>query len=127
MLEDHREVAPLVFYRRLFELDPPIRALIKTDIAEQARLFMDWLGVLITHLDRPAALAAELRDMGAWPVGGEVEERHLTAVKEALLDMLSQTLGAAFTPEARQAWDSLFGKVEAALRSDACAGDLSPA
>ena len=127
MLEEHREVAALVFYRRLFELDPQIRPLFKADIAEQARKLMDMLGTLITMLDRPATLSAELREMGARHAGYGVEDAHYATVRQALLDMLSQTLGAGFSADARQAWDALYTKVEAAMRSGARATDLSPA
>lgn len=126
MLEDHREVAPLVFYRRLFELDPQIRILFKADIAEESRVFMDRIGALITRLDRPDVLAAEVRELGAGLGADGVTDGHHAAVKQALVDMLSQTLGAAFTPDARQAWEVLCGKVEAALKQGARTSDLSP-
>lgn len=127
MLEQHREVAALVFYRRLFELDPQLRALFKSDIAEQARKLMDMLGALITMLDQPAALSAELQEMGARHAGYGVEDAHYATVHTALLDMLGQTLGSDFTAEAARAWTALYAKVEAAMKSGAREAELKPA
>jgi hemoglobin-like flavoprotein len=127
ILEQHREVAALVFYRRLFELDPRLRPLFKSDITEQARKLMDMLGVLVTQLDRPAALSAELREMGARHAGYGVQDAHYATVRAALLDMLGQTLGDGFTPEAAEAWGALYTEVETSMKLGAREADLSPA
>lgn len=127
MLEQHREVAALVFYRRLFELDPRLRPLFKTDIGEQARKLMDMLGVLVTELDRPAVLSTELKEMGARHAGYGVVDAHYATVRAALVDMLSQTLGSTFTPEAAEAWGALYSEVEAAMKLGAREAGLSVA
>jgi hemoglobin-like flavoprotein len=126
LLEHHREVAALVFYRRLFEIDPRLRALFKTDIDEQARKLMEMLGVLITMLDRPAVLAGALREMGARHAGYGVENHHYETVRVALVDMLGQTLGSAFTPEAARAWSALYSEIAEAMKEGAREAELHP-
>jgi len=126
-LEAHREVAALVFYRRLFELDPQLRHLFQAEISVQARKLMDMLGVLVAMLDRPGTLLAELREMGARHATYGVQDAHYATVRSAFLDMLSQTLGESFTPEAARAWGVLYAEVEAAMKAGAKDAEMSVA
>jgi hypothetical protein len=112
-LERHGEVAALVFYRRLFELDPELRPGVKGDISEPARKFMDLLGLLISARGISAAPAAEWCDLAAWQAGSDGMEKYLATVRTAMIEMLGLTLGEDFTPEAAHAWEALFSEVEA--------------
>jgi len=118
-LTRHEEVAALVFYRRLFELDPALRPLFKGDIQEQARKLMEMLGILIAMLESPHGLDLELRVMGERHAGYGVKDEHYATVAGALLHMLSETLGVEFTPEVRDAWTTLYGAVEATMKAGA--------
>ncbi|MEQ1751688.1 MAG: globin domain-containing protein, partial [Prosthecobacter sp.] len=115
----HEEVAALVFYRRLFEMDPALRPLFKGDIKEQSKKLMDMLAVLIAMLERPLGLELELRAMGARHVGYGVKDEHYATVGGALLDMLGVTLNDRFTPEVRAAWTALYGAVETTMKAGA--------
>jgi hemoglobin-like flavoprotein len=115
----HQEVAALVFYRRLFELDPALRPLFKSDIQEQAKKLTDMLAALVGMLDDTKNLLSELRAMGARHAGYGVKDAHYATVGTALLDMLAVTLGRQFTPEAREAWTVLYGAVEATMKAGA--------
>ena len=116
---DH--VAALVFYRRLFELDPALRSLFTSNIEDQSRKLIAMLAALIAMLERPAGLDHELRAMGARHAGYGVKDAHYATVGAALLAMLSETLGAAFTLEVRGAWTALYGAVETAMKTGAAA------
>jgi hemoglobin-like flavoprotein len=118
-LSRHEEVAALVFYRRLFEVDPSLRPLFKGDIKEQAKKLIDMLAVLIAMLERPLGLELELRAMGARHEGYGVKDEHYATVGGALLDMLAVTLDDQFTPELREAWTTLYGAVEATMKAGA--------
>ncbi len=120
---DH--VAALVFYRRLFELDPGLRPLFIGNIEEQSRKLIEMLGVLIAMLERPAGLDMELRAMGARHTGYGVKDQHYATVGQALLDMLSETLGAGFTPAVREAWTALYGAVESTMKAGAAEQTLT--
>lgn len=114
---DH--IAALVFYRRLFELDPSLRPLFVSDIEEQAKKLTEMLGVLISMLDRPLGLEMELLAMGARHVGYGVKDEHYGIVAAALLDMLAEVLGAGFTPQMKDAWLTLYNAVEVAMKRGA--------
>lgn len=118
-LARHQEVAALVFYRRLFELDPNLRPLFKGDIQEQAKKLTDMLEALIALLESPAGLDVELRAMGARHADYGVKDSHYATVGQALLDMLAATLDSGFTPEVREAWTALYGAVEATMKAGA--------
>lgn len=118
-LMPHEEVAALVFYRKLFEMDPELRPLFKGDITEQSKKLMDMLGVLIAMLESPLGLELELKAMGARHAGYGVKDKHYATVGSALLDMLSHTLDKRFTPEVRAAWTELYGAVETTMKAGA--------
>lgn len=118
-LSRHDQVAGLVFYRRLFELDPALRPLFKEDIEVQSQKLIDMLGILIAMLDQPLGLELELRAMGARHLGYGVKDAHYAVVGQALLDMLSETLDGKFTPEIRSAWTALYAAVESFMKEGA--------
>ena len=118
-LARHDHVAALVFYRRLFEIDPALKPLFTGGIEEQARKLMEMLGVLIAMLERPLGLDMELRAMGARHAGYGVKDEHYATVGRALLDMLAETLDKDFTPEVRAAWAALYGAVEGTMKTGA--------
>lgn len=115
----HGHVAALVFYRRLFELDPALRALFKNDIEEQSRKLLDMLGLLIAMLERPAGLELELRALGLRHAGYGVRQADYATVGAALLGMLGEVLGERFTAEVGEAWKTLYAAVETAMRAGA--------
>lgn len=122
-LSRHDHVAALVFYRRLFEIDPGLRPLFTNDIEEQSRKLLDMLAVLIAMLERPLGLELELKAMGLRHVEYGVKEEHYATVGGALLEMLAEVLGAKFTPEVREAWTLLYGAVESLMKEGAAQAD----
>jgi hemoglobin-like flavoprotein len=126
-LARHDHVAALVFYRRLFEIDPALRPLFTNDIEEQSRKLLEMLGVLIAMLERPAGLDMELRAMGARHTGYGVKDAHYATVGEALLDMLAEVLGPKFTLETREAWTALYGAVESTMKRGAAEAEAAQA
>lgn len=118
-LSRHDHVAALVFYRRLFEIDPGLRRLFQNDIEEQSRKLVEMLGVLIAMLERPFGLELELKAMGQRHAGYGVRDEHYATVGRALLEMLAEVLDRQFTPEVREAWTALYGAVESLMREGA--------
>ena len=118
-LSRHDHVAALVFYRRLFEIDPSLRQLFTADIEEQSRKLLDMLAALIAMLERPVGLDMELRAMGARHRDYGVKDEHYATVGQALVDMLGEVLDKRFTPEVRTAWVALYGAVEALMKKGA--------
>ena len=111
-----REVAAAMFYERLFEIDPQLRALFpKTDIAKQGAKLMASLGFVVHRLDRPETILPALGALAVRHVTYGVEAHHEAIVGEALVDTLASGLGAAFTPELRAAWQAVCGLLSSTM------------
>jgi nitric oxide dioxygenase len=103
------EQAAAIFYARLFELAPEVRALFKGDMAEQGRKLMAMLRTVVSVLDRPEVLVPAAERLAERHVGYGAEPAHYAVVGAALLDTLAAGLGDDFTPEVRAAWTSAYG------------------
>jgi hemoglobin-like flavoprotein len=108
LVERQSHVAALVFYQRLFELDPMLRPLFKTDIEVQAAKLMDMLASALSLLEKSDELVEVLEELGARHVAYGVKNEHYATVGVALLSMLSTVLGREFDPQTRQAWTALY-------------------
>lgn len=102
------ETAAMLFYNRLFELDPALRPLFTSDITEQGRKLMQTLAVAVAGLDDLDALVPAVRALGKRHVGYGVRDSHYETVAVALLWTLEAGLGDAFTPEVRDAWATVY-------------------
>jgi hemoglobin-like flavoprotein len=102
------DAAAALFYNRLFELDPTLRPLFKSDLKEQGRKLMDMLTLAVKGLDRPEALLPALAALGRRHAGYGVNKHDYETVGAALLWTLEQGLGPSFTPDIREAWSALY-------------------
>jgi len=109
----------VLFYSRLFELDPALRPMFKPDMAEQRSKLMAMLATGIGSLDRIDALRPALQALGARHLTYGVREAHYDTVGTALLDTLEKGLGNAFTPGARAAWVEAYGLMAGAMKAGA--------
>lgn len=100
-----------LFYSRLFELDPGLRALFHCDLGEQERRMLGALGQLVDALDAPRQFQAQLAELGRRHLEYGVESRHYDTVGEALIWAMERCLGAAFTPDVRSAWTLLYATI----------------
>lgn len=98
------EQAAAIFYARLFELDPSLRAMFHGDMADQGRKLMQMLGLAVNGLDRLDVLAPVVRQLGMRHAGYHVRDEHYDTVGEALLWTLGKGLGPEFTAEMQAAW-----------------------
>lgn len=112
------QVAAL-FYARLFEIDPELRRLFKSDLGDQGQRLLAMLGQAVALLSHPERLLPVLRQLGARHQGYGVEARHYATVGQALLDTLEAGLGAAFTPALRAAWTEVYGVVAQTMQAGA--------
>ncbi|MCB1094705.1 MAG: hemin receptor [Verrucomicrobiae bacterium] len=121
-LEGQGCVAALVFYRKLFEMDPSLRSLFKNDIEAQAEKLMEMLASLLAMLDRSDELESELLNMGQRHANYGVQTWHYAIVGQALIGMLCETLRGEFTTEVREAWSCLYDSVACAMLKGAKQG-----
>ena len=101
--------AAVLFYRRLFEIDPTLQAMFRGDMADQRRKLMQMLSAAVKGLNHIDRLIPVVEDLGRKHAGYGVEEHHYETVANALLWTLEKGLGTAFTPDVREAWTTVYG------------------
>ena len=100
--------AAALFYRRLFELDPTLRALFKSDISAQGQKLMQMIGYAVSKLDAPDELVPAVEGLGRKHVGYGVKDADYATVGAALLWTLEKGLGPAFTTDVKAAWTAAY-------------------
>jgi nitric oxide dioxygenase len=112
------EQAAVLFYNRLFEVAPGVRAMFPDDMTEQRKKLMGMLAAVVNGLGNlesilPAASALAKRHVGYgakaehYPVGG------------TLLWTLEKGLGDAWTPDVAAAWTAAYGTLSGYMISEA--------
>jgi hemoglobin-like flavoprotein len=97
-----------MFYNRLFEIDPSLRGLFRSDIKEQGRKLMQMLAVAVNGLDHLDSIIPAVQDLGRRHIVYGVKAADYQTVGAALLWTLEQGLGDAFTPEVEAAWAAAY-------------------
>src|SRR4051812_16998284 len=100
--------AAVLFYQRLFELDPSLRQMFRGDMTEQRKKLMQMLTAAVKGLDHLEQLVPAVQNLGRRHAGYGVEDRHYEVVAEALLWTLAAGLGRGFTPDVRDAWVAVY-------------------
>ena len=118
--------AAALFYRRLFEIDPSLRPMFKDDMTEQRKKLMQMLTAAVKGLPRLDRLVPVVEDLGRRHARYGVTDGHYETVGSALLWTLEKGLGSAFTPEAKEAWATVYG-VLASTMKNAAAEELNAA
>jgi len=118
--------AAALFYRRLFEIDPSLRAMFKGDMSEQRRKLMQMLTAAVKGLNHLDRLVPVVEDLGRRHAKYGVADAHYDTVGAALLWTLEKGLGSAFTPDAREAWATVYGLLATTMKN-AAACELVPA
>jgi nitric oxide dioxygenase len=113
------EQAAILFYDRLFEVAPQVKAMFPADLTEQRKKLMGTLAVVVgglTNLEAvlPAASALAKRHVSY----GAVPE-HYPVVGSALLWTLEKGLGEAWTPDVADAWSAAYGTLSGYMISEA--------
>jgi hemoglobin-like flavoprotein len=108
------QVAPIagkaaeIFYERLFEVAPSVRALFPNDMAEQRLKLMAMLATVVAGLsDLPSVLPAASA-LAKRHVGYGARPEHYPVVGEVLLWTLERGLGSQWTPEVAAAWTAAY-------------------
>ena len=108
LLRPIADKAGLMFYERLFQLDPSLRPMFKGDITEQSRKLMQTLATVVGALDNLDTVVPAVQALGARHADYGVRDRHYDTVAQALLWTLKNGLGAAFTPEVEASWAAAY-------------------
>lgn len=109
----------LLFYGRLFELDPSARALFHNDLGRQAGKIMDTLAALAESIDRFDSMRGQLADLGRKHAGYGVRPEQYETVNAALLWAMGQALGPDFDGATRTAWATVLAAVAETMKAGA--------
>ena len=113
------ETAAGLFYARLFELDPDLKALFKGDMKRQGMMLMSMIGTAVRGLSNTEALIPMVKNLGRRHVGYGVKDSHYATVGQALIETLEKGLGEHFTPEMREAWLAAYALLSSVMKAGA--------
>src|ERR1700712_2055924 len=102
------EHAAVLFYDRLFEIAPSVRALFPDDMAEQRKKLMATLAVVVNGLSNLPSVLPAAGALAKRHVGYGARPEHYPVVGAALLWTLEKGLGDAWTPELAAAWTAAY-------------------
>jgi hemoglobin-like flavoprotein len=115
------QVAPIaataadLFYGRLFEIAPEVRAMFPDDLSGQKKKLMAMLGTAVAGLSHVDTLLPAVRALGQRHAGYGVSAEQFAPVGAALLWTLEKGLGDGFTAETRDAWATVYQVLSGAM------------
>ena len=115
-----KEQAAELFYCRLFELDPSLRLMFRSDMTEQKQKLTAALALVVAGLDKVETILPGLKEMGRkhhHDYG--VQKRHYEVVGAALLWTMEIGLGDGWTKELADAWSAAYAVLTGAMMEGA--------
>lgn len=100
--------AGLIFYDRLFAIDPSLRALFKGDIKQQSNRLITMISYAVNKLDTIGDIVPEIEALGQRHVKYNVTPEHYNTVATALLWTLEKALSDQWTEETENAWIAVY-------------------
>ena len=113
------EQAAVIFYDRLFELAPQVRAMFPNDMTEQRKKLMATLAVVVNGLTNLEAVLPAASALAKRHVSYGAKPAHYPVVGGALLWTLEKGLGEAWTPDVAAAWTTAYGVLSGYMISEA--------
>lgn len=114
-LQEYSTSVVLLFYGRLFELEPAARGLFKTGLPEQSRKLLDMLTTVVLALDNFEQLRPTLAELGRKHVTYGALPSHYESLRQALLWAMAHALEGGFDRETKAAWDHVLRAISAAM------------
>jgi hemoglobin-like flavoprotein len=100
--------AGLIFYDRLFAIDPSLRALFKGDIKQQSDRLITMISYAVNKLDMIGDIVPEIEALGQRHVKYNVKPEHYDTVANALFWTLEKALSDQWTGETKNAWIAVY-------------------
>ncbi len=111
--------AAVIFYDRLFETAPSVRAMFPSDMTEQRKKLMAMLAVVVNGLAKLEAVLPAASALAKRHVGYGAKPEHYPVVGAALLWTLEKGLGDSWTPDVAEAWTAAYGTLSGFMISEA--------
>jgi hemoglobin-like flavoprotein len=116
-LREDTEAFALLFYGKLFELDPGSRRLFHNDLAVQGRKVVDMLTSVAESLDNFEPMRARLAELGRKHGEFGVRPDQYETLTAAMLWSLGQALGSSFDVPTRDAWRLALNAIYVAMKA----------
>jgi len=100
--------AAMLFYDRLFEIAPQVRAMFPPDMTEQRRKLMATLAIVVNGLSNLGPILPAVSSLATRHAAYGARAEHYPVVGSALLWTLEQGLGKDWTPEVADAWAAAY-------------------
>jgi hemoglobin-like flavoprotein len=113
------EQAAVLFYNRLFEVAPSVKAMFPADMTEQRKKLMGTLAVVVNGLSNLGTVLPAARALAKRHVSYGAKPEHYPVVGGALLWTLEKGLGDAWTQEVADAWTAAYGTLSGYMISEA--------
>jgi hemoglobin-like flavoprotein len=123
--ESFAKVAPIseqaasMFYDRLFEVAPTVKAMFPADMTEQRKKLMATLAVVVNGLTNLESILPAASALATRHVSYGAKPEHYPVVGGALLWTLEKGLGEAWTPDVADAWTAAYGTLSGYMISEA--------
>ena len=111
----------LLFYGRLFDVDPMLRQLFKIDMKEQSKKFVAMLDAIVECIDDWERIVPVLHQLGQRHVAYGVKEQDYNTLCSALVWAFGQALQPGFDNEVRAAWTAVIRDVNQQMKIGAAA------
>jgi len=113
------EQAAVLFYDRLFEIAPQVRAMFPADMTEQRRKLMVMLAAVVKGLGNLESILPAASALAKRHVAYGAKAEHYPVVGGALLWTLEKGLGEGWTADLAEAWTAAYGTLSGYMISEA--------
>jgi hemoglobin-like flavoprotein len=113
------EQAATIFYDRLFEVAPSVRAMFPDDMTEQRKKLMATLAIVVGGLSNLEAVLPAASALAKRHVNYGARPEHYPVVGGVLLFTLEKGLGEGWTPPVAAAWTAAYGTLSTYMISEA--------
>jgi nitric oxide dioxygenase len=123
--ESFAKVAPIsetaagLFYNRLFEVAPQVKAMFPSDMTEQRKKLMATLAFVVNGLGNLESILPAASALATRHVSYGAKKEHYPVVGGALLWTLEKGLGDGWTPQVAEAWTATYGMLSGYMVSEA--------
>ena len=111
LIEPRLDDVVSVFYTKLFEAAPALRASFPKDMSGQNGHMNAALKLVAKNITNLENLAEPLRQMGARHIGYGAEEAQFPVVRDVMVESLANVAGYAWTPQLSEDWGAALDAV----------------
>lgn len=113
------EAAAVIFYDRLFEVAPSVKAMFPSDMTQQRKKLMMMLAAVVNGLGNLDSILPAASALAKRHVNYGAQPEHYPVVGGALLWTLEKGLGEAWTSDVADAWTAAYGTLSGYMIAEA--------